>query len=301
MNPEIMEGWMNTAALEAVHLIMESPSFAGVVVEIADSATGASLIASGASLFLKEQFALDELSRPRAGLLQRILSAELAGNPVVLSQAEIAEANATVGLNAATLWARWRGDIQSSEAIHKIFLEFSTSYATLHAGYFLKRILFEIRDQNDLLHATSTGLCRILGFGQTGSAAGSAPFGLAVVELSTASPLAASVVGRHFHQRPPVLALSATDQEMLLAVLEDNLQDEELAARLAISLPAVKRRWAALYSRVEASDPSFFHRSQNEFVEERKEGARGLEKRRRIVHFVRNHPEELRPFSSQAT
>jgi hypothetical protein len=69
---------------------------------------------------------------------------------------------------------------------------------------------------------------------------------------------------------------------------------------LKISLSAVKRRWAALYSRVEGSDPSFFYDDKKDDVAERKDGARGLEKRRRILHFVRNHPEEIRPFDLKA-
>jgi hypothetical protein len=299
-HPEIMDGWTEARGLEALRLIMESPSFAGVVIETAVLNGSPTLVGSGASVFVKEEFALSELSRPRAGIVQRILTAQLSANPVVLSRTEIATANGTAGLNAVTLWGRWRSGITSSDTINEIRLQLANSYAHLHAGYFFKRILFEIRDSTDRSLAADTKLCRLLDYTPAEFDASLTRLGLAVVELAEVNAIAGSVIGRHFNQNRPILALSAPDQEMLLAVLEDDLQDSDLASLLKISLPAIKRRWAALYSRVEASNPSFFHSNLEALVAERKEGARGLEKRRRILHFVRNHPEELRPFNSQA-
>ncbi len=296
IHPELPAGMSEGAALRALRMLVDSPSFAGVVIRPTDSAGRTAILGSAASVFVSEAFALSEVERPRPGLAARVLLAQLAGQTVVLSRKEIAQANGTAGLNAVTLWAKWRPDISSRQLVDSIVLEFATSYATLHAGYSFRRVLFEIYDDRDLALLRSTGVGRILNFDQTHC---HTTYGLSVVDPESSRTLAASVVGRNFNQRRPVLSLTSADQDLLLAALDGDLHDADLAIRLKISLPAVKRRWSALYSRVEASDPSFFHDEQTNAIPERKQGGRGFEKRRRLLHHLRDHPEELRPFSSQ--
>ena len=59
-------------------------------------------------------------------------------------------------------------------------------------------------------------------------------------------------------------------------------------------LPAVKMRWRAIYDRVESIAPELFPRQTTDASE----SIRGMEKRRFIVEYVRNHLQELRPFSA---
>jgi hypothetical protein len=66
--------------------------------------------------------------------------------------------------------------------------------------------------------------------------------------------------------------------------------DVELARRLQLALPTIKNRWRALYDRLGHIAPELVDEigcSSNQAV-------RGQEKRRRVLEYVRRHPEELR-------
>jgi hypothetical protein len=297
-HPEVLDGIPEVKAHRAMCMLMDSVSFAGVAIEERDSSGRLMFIASGTSVFVNNEFALDELRNPRPGLTARILLAELEGQSVILSRNEIANANATTGLCGVTLWARWRFDIRSPQIIENILLELSTSYALLHAGYFFKMVLFESRDTNDYMLLESTGLGKLL---ESDQPSFQRPRGLAVIDLPSSKTLPTSQVGRHFKQRRPILGLRSSDQELLLAFLDDGPTDAELAGRFGISLSAIKRRWEALYSRVDKSHPALWKDKEPNDAAERKRGERGLEKRRRVLHYVRNHPEELRPFNLQTS
>jgi hypothetical protein len=66
------------------------------------------------------------------------------------------------------------------------------------------------------------------------------------------------------------------------------MDDASAARALFISPPAVKHRWASIYGRVAASRPDLCPTDAD--------GTRGVQKRQRVLTYVRNHPEELRPF-----
>ena len=68
--------------------------------------------------------------------------------------------------------------------------------------------------------------------------------------------------------------------------------DEHLAGALGTSLPAVKKTWVSIYCRVEDHLPSLVPESVQS---DSTAGVRGREKRRRLLAYLREHPEELRP------
>jgi hypothetical protein len=85
-----------------------------------------------------------------------------------------------------------------------------------------------------------------------------------------------------------VLHLSEGERELLWAALEGQT-DTELAISLDLTLPAVKARWRSVFTRFAKMEkslaPEFFG-----------QGGRGPQKRHRILAYLREHPEELRPF-----
>jgi DNA-binding NarL/FixJ family response regulator len=86
-----------------------------------------------------------------------------------------------------------------------------------------------------------------------------------------------------------LLGLRSTDKELLVAALK-GATDRELADDLNLTKEAVKRRWKVLFDRLEAVKPEIFGASVSN------NGKRGPQKRHRILAYVRDHPEELRPF-----
>lgn len=91
-----------------------------------------------------------------------------------------------------------------------------------------------------------------------------------------------------FHDYPIRLELRRLHRELLWAAME-GLTDAELAERLSLSSSAVKKRWAAIYAHVSGKIPGLPE------GQERLDGARGVERRRHVLNYLREHPEEFRP------
>lgn len=95
-----------------------------------------------------------------------------------------------------------------------------------------------------------------------------------------------------FARRWPRLTLTRPQQELLqFAILGQT--DQELADSLYISLSAVKKRWTAIYASADAALPGLFPAAS--FSEDM---ARGTEKRRYLLNYLREHREELEPLNA---
>jgi len=97
-----------------------------------------------------------------------------------------------------------------------------------------------------------------------------------------------------FNYTPPRFHFSRSEQTLLQhALTGETCQD--LAASLALSPWTVKKRWHTIYERVTAADgellPGPIHNGPRGHL-------RGAERRRRLLNYLRQHPEELRPSSS---
>jgi hypothetical protein len=91
-----------------------------------------------------------------------------------------------------------------------------------------------------------------------------------------------------FLHRDPQLGLTDPDQTLLLAALRDP-SDEAIARELSISIAGVRWRWAQLFERVSRTRPDLIPPAYGD--------KRGSGKRLRILQYVREHREELRPFA----
>lgn len=94
-----------------------------------------------------------------------------------------------------------------------------------------------------------------------------------------------------FVDYPAVFGLKATYRELLAVALHGST-DKQIAQQLTLSIPAVKRRWERLYAHVEASYPELW----KSWAGETMDSARGSERRRHLLNYFRDHPEELRPW-----
>ena len=81
------------------------------------------------------------------------------------------------------------------------------------------------------------------------------------------------------------------EQELLARALMGGT-NEEIADSLSISLSAVKKRWEAIYARVESANSELFWPVKSrKFVEP----TRGAQKKDVLLSYLRRHSEELRP------
>lgn len=97
-------------------------------------------------------------------------------------------------------------------------------------------------------------------------------------------------VRQAFDHYPPRFRLSASQRKLLwLALFDDS--DDALGGRLGLSVHALKKLWRGIYERIEDVAPGFFGDEADD------DGKRGPEKRRQVLAYVRQRPEELRPWA----
>jgi hypothetical protein len=100
-------------------------------------------------------------------------------------------------------------------------------------------------------------------------------------------------VGMLFDYRRPKIGLSPSEQRLLVQALS-GATDEQLAVGLGASFSTVKNHWRSIYNRAASCLPEVFSSLANE---EPHLSGRGKEKRRLLLAYLREHPEELRPVS----
>ncbi len=93
------------------------------------------------------------------------------------------------------------------------------------------------------------------------------------------------------HQEPQI-GFSPCEQRLLEEALRGGT-DEEIAHELEISLSAVKKAWHSVYGRVESSSVGILPKSSSDSDL----GDRGKGKKHRLLAYIREHLEELRPVS----
>ena len=96
-----------------------------------------------------------------------------------------------------------------------------------------------------------------------------------------------------FPYQPPQFGFSRSEQRLLLCALGGGT-DRELSDDLGISLSTVKKTWRSAYDRVAACLPELIPRNS---TADNGTSERGREKKQRLMGYLREHPEELRPVS----
>lgn len=90
---------------------------------------------------------------------------------------------------------------------------------------------------------------------------------------------------------PPRLSFTRLQRDLLRTALIND-SDEWIAEILDVSLSAVKKRWQSIYDIMSGGCPDAFPKTMA-----LRGGQRGIEKRKYVLHYIRNHPEELHPYS----
>jgi hypothetical protein len=102
-----------------------------------------------------------------------------------------------------------------------------------------------------------------------------------------------SWAGAPFDYHAPILGFNRSEQRLLSCALS-GATDEHLAATLDTSLSTVKKTWVSIYGR--AGKHLSAEASTSDWLEVKSAG-RGRERRRHLLSYLREHPEELRPYS----
>ena len=155
-----------------------------------------------------------------------------------------------------------------------------------HAGYRLAHLYQEgVGDQGEYLKS--------MGFkARTSRAQPGVPelYGMSRAEASRLLP--GSPVRDAFQFTPPRIGFSPSERRMLrLAVT--HLTDEQISDELGVSLHGLKKLWRSANQRALDATPYLFDDAHDNSA-----GTRGPEKRRTLLQYLRQHPEELRPYAA---
>ena len=284
-------------------LLREHHVRAGVVERLRQPGGKWELAAFGLGCFLGDAFSERYFADPFPFLSQHVLDAVRRGRAeeVLLPAAELhrRQKEPPPRLNMLIpVWIQDNYDLQTEDAWQLLY----EGYALLEGymnGLRLRSVIVEGRKMHAPMFQAA-GFARIIDMEDR--VAGS-PFaelvrdaryrplvhGVHTVEDFRQRP-AGTPVGKMFIFREPVLNLSDRQKEVLDLALED-YNDNEIASLLSITINAVRMRWRGIYEKMQAVLPDVLPGESGEGG-----AARGHEKRRQALNYIREHPEEIRPW-----
>lgn len=274
------------AALQVWKRLQRDPFFVSSVFEADPPICGHRLVGFGASVFVSAEFMDAEIAHPRPDINSRLIASVHRGQSVLLTREEIGRANAGGGVDILIPYGTWREEIMSPDEAAEARTAVPMAFTELHAGFRIRRILWETLSGPQERFARSSGVYEAIGeFPELGRV-------LNLTAREDAFGVPASLANVLFRYNEPVLGLRKADQELLQAALPGGATDVELATALGLKMPAVKARWRSAFARIAEARPNL--------VEDQHDGeGRGAQKRHRVLAYVREHPEELRPYAGK--
>ena len=260
----------------------------------------------GASVFVTDAFAA-EVREGRCPLVgAQIARRILADRSPVLTFPEIQRANRKNGLNLCVLHCDYRvppRDMPEDGALIEKHIEMYFHY---HCGYQLKEYLHEVYGEESRRWMVESGMevrtdyagidsHELTRWRANGGGRDRGPYVIGLTRAEAYGRTGSRAFPMFVHT-PAGLGFRLAEQELLLRALAGET-DEELADSLNLSLSAIKKRWSAIYDRVwEAHLERVLGIDADEPADSR--GRRGSERRRHLLNYLQNHPEELQPVNA---
>jgi hypothetical protein len=251
----------------------------------------------GISVFVNDAFVRELKGPPLFWFGPELAKRILLGDSPLLSDKQLREANAAYGgLNLLVWEGCARVNFYEDPEVLRSMMD---GFIEEHRGYKLKELIGAQLESGERLQWTlnSGGLlwdaeksCYVKGLNGDAKEIIRKPHIIGLtrdIELGR-RPWGASWIGALFDYHPPQIGFTRCEQRLLLAALPGRT-DEEISHELSMSRLTAKNVWRSIYNRAAWRLPEFF-RGQPETE-------RGKEKRRRLLAYLREHPEELRPVS----
>jgi DNA-binding CsgD family transcriptional regulator len=289
---------LDRSLAQVIDDLLDEDRLIGGLIEDYDATGERTVVAATLSAFVTPEFQQTYLAKPWPCLTNWLLIRCLdGGSGMFLDRSQQAQGNLGRGLDLVMLdYIQTPMDFTSPEG-RRIMTVFFPFYLSIHRGYNLNSMIVEAGAAYEQM-ALSAGfrLHRKLDL-DAEPPAEPVPPGASTKravycfqrEMAADTP-PSTPVSAVFTYLPPRFRFTAGEQRMLLRAI-DGLTDEEIAGTLAVSRDAVKQTWRSIYDHVIQVMPDLVDRGQAAGGE----GARGQEKRRRIVAYVRDNAQELRP------
>jgi hypothetical protein len=274
-----------------------------VVVNLFEETQGATTryIGAGMAVFVSDSFLQEAKTLPFFWVGPELVRRIAAGNSPLLSEEELRNANSAAALNLMV----WHNSCypQDLRRMEVAVLMMSSFEKTFH-GFQLREVFVQA-DCLEQFHGVRTagGFYFDLEQGSYGAfpEIDESNFYDEPRNLGTTRELAplhgATWINTLFVFGPPQFGFSRSEQRQLSGALGGGETDEELGAALGISVSAVKKNWRSVYDRVASCSPELL--PDNFPIQQWEVETRGKQKKQRLLAYLREHPEELRPFSQR--
>jgi hypothetical protein len=278
--------------------LVDQPSMVSGLVEDLALPPGRRIQGWGVTMIIPQALARTlELDRqPKAFVSRRVYAALHDGSFEPMSDREIGVANARGTLTMLVLHYSQRKLDDSSPYVRSVIVNANDTFRTFHDGYNLDAIYYEV----GALHhpaALSAGFEPRRYADEQELAAlppERRPVFYGLTREQARSRLPGTTARNCFEHQPPLFRFSASQRRLLWFALFDE-SDEALMPLLGVSVHGLKKLWRGIYDRIEDRMPEFFGDGAAG-----EEGRRGPEKRRQVLAYVRQRPEELRPWFADA-
>lgn len=255
------------------------------------------VLGAGLAAFVSDDFLQEAKNPPSFWLGPEISKRVTRGDSPLLTEKQVAEANSRDGLNLFVLQSGLNPEHFGRPEAHVVG---ATAFVEDHRGFRLKETFAQAESADHLAGLLKFGTL-ILGATEEKDLGSDQARLQQIVQEPHLVGLNRETVARQrgswlaslFAYKAPRLAFSRSEQQLLIAAMRGKT-DEELSNSLCISLSAVKKRWRAIYARVTEQLPELI---PHQLFEDTLPLDRGKEKRRPLLAYLREHPEELRPIS----
>ena len=252
----------------------------------------------GVSVFVCDDFMRELKARPLRWIGPELITRIMRGDSPLLSGKQLRDANSCTGMNLVVWEGCIRQGYEQHIEIHRRLLEL---FIELHSGYIWNEVTAQQMESVERLEWTLNSGGRLWdpALGRYVESLGKDPREIIkephlagiTREIDRSKP--GSWVGTLFDYHPPRLGLSPSEQRLMLCALSGRT-DEELSDELGASISTVKNTWRSIFNRAASHLPELF---SNPSKPDLRVPGRGKEKRRPLLAYLRQHPEELRPMS----
>jgi hypothetical protein len=273
-------------------LSAEARTFA--IVEDLEGTHPDNIEAFGLSVFVADRFVEEFVASPRPYLSALIYERVLAGENIVLTAQQLREANASSGINIATLHFGLRNEDLADARTAQALAAGAGAFHFFHGGYRVNCVINEVYGLQAARYMEAGGFRLIRDFRREGPAAFAGiprehdPY-LFMLHRDWIEPGAVNPLTMLFSAPAPRIYFTATERALLERALL-NESDAQICANVGVSLDAVKKTWRNIYDRVSRRAPYII--PAGDLGPSR---GRGQEKRRHLLEYLRTHLEELRP------
>jgi hypothetical protein len=257
------------------------------------------LLGVGVGLFVHDEFVRELKKPPHFWVGPELIKRVLKGASPALSDREVREANSDGGLNEL-VW-----ETIALERFAKrtdLYHLMGRAYIEIHRGYRFKEMITSQAESPERLQwaVDAGGLLwepksakYLKSLKKSGEDFARKPH-IVGITRELEFERSGSWIGVLFDYHAPRIWFTPAEQRMLRAAISSRIETNPvLAKKLGVSLPAVKKLWLSIYARVARHAPEVMA-GPDKSGDERK---RGAEKKRRLLAYVEEYPEELRPMS----